>query len=76
MNDYPDLPRTTINDADRVYPGLGVAPVSQALKMVMESGFQGSLSLELFNRTYWQQDPKEVAKTGLEKMKLSVAAAT
>ena len=76
MNDYPDIPRATITDADRVYPGLGVAPVSKVLKMVMESGFDGSLSLELFNRTYWQQDPNEVAKTGLEKMKQAVAAVT
>lgn len=74
MNDYPDIPRPNINDADRVYPGLGVAPVTRALKMVMQSGFQGALSLELFNRTYWQQDPNEVAKTGLEKMKQCVAA--
>jgi hypothetical protein len=27
------------------------------------------LSLELFNREYWEQDPLQVAKTGLEKMK-------
>jgi 2-keto-myo-inositol isomerase len=76
MNDYPDMPRTTITDADRIYPGLGIAPVTKALKMVMDSGFAGVLSLELFNRTYWQQDPNEVAKTGLEKMKQSVALAT
>jgi hypothetical protein len=31
------------------------------------------LSLELFNREYWAQDPFEVAKTGLEKMKKVVA---
>ena len=30
-------------------------------------------SLELFNRDYWQQDPLEVAKLGLEKMKTIVA---
>ncbi|MCU0716170.1 MAG: sugar phosphate isomerase/epimerase [Pirellula sp.] len=73
MNDYPDLPRDTINDADRVYPGDGVAPVSQALKTLINSGFQGVLSLELFNRAYWSQDPLTVAKTGLAKMKQSVA---
>ena len=31
-------------------------------------GYAGYLSLELFNSTYWKQDPLEVAKTGLEKM--------
>lgn len=73
MNDYPNMPRETINDADRVYPGDGVAPVSQALKTLISSGFQGVLSLELFNRAYWSQDPLSVAKTGLEKMKQTVS---
>ena len=31
------------------------------------------LSLELFNRDYWKQDPLEVAKTGLAKVKAAVA---
>jgi len=76
MNDYPaDPPRATINDADRVYPGDGVAPISDILKMLHANGFQGALSLELFNRTYWEQDPLKVAKTGLVKMKQAVANA-
>ena len=74
MNDYPDIPRDKINDADRVYPGDGIAPVSKILKMVMDSGFDGVLSLELFNRTYWQQDPNLVASKGLEHMKRALAA--
>ena len=38
-------------------------------------GYRGFLSLELFNHTYWKQDPHAVAKTGLEKLKASVAKA-
>jgi len=30
------------------------------------------LSLELFNRDYWSQDPLQVARTGLEKMRTLV----
>jgi hypothetical protein len=30
------------------------------------------LSLELFNPTYWKQDPLAVAKAGLAKMKAAV----
>jgi len=30
------------------------------------------LSLELFNRDYWQKDPLSVAETGLSKMKALV----
>jgi hypothetical protein len=35
-------------------------------------GYRGMLSLELFNRDYWRQDPQEVAREGLRKMKESV----
>ena len=32
-------------------------------------GYRGFLSVELFNRDYWKQDPLAVAKTGLAKTK-------
>jgi 2-keto-myo-inositol isomerase len=69
MNDYPaDPPRDKINDSYRVFPGDGVAPLKQILSYLPVSG--GTvLSLELFNQKYWQQDPLEIARTGLEKMK-------
>jgi sugar phosphate isomerase/epimerase len=76
VNDYPaDPPRETISDADRVYMGDGVAPTSMILQTIYKNGFRGMLSLELFNRTYWEQDALEVARTGLEKMKVSVRKA-
>jgi 2-keto-myo-inositol isomerase len=76
MNDYPaDPPRETISDQHRVYPGDGVAPIRYALQAMMRNGFAGVLSLELFNRDYWNQDPNVVAATGLAKMKASVADA-
>ena len=76
MNDYPaDPPRETISDADRVYPGDGVAPLDKILQTLAASGYTGALSLELFNRSYWEQDAAVVARTGLEKMKAAVAKA-
>jgi 2-keto-myo-inositol isomerase len=76
MNDYPaDLPRAKITDADRVYPGDGVAPLVPLLRALHKLGFRGMLSLELFNRDYWKQDPLVVARTGLAKMKAVVAKA-
>lgn len=70
FNDAPESPpREQQTDADRVYPGDGIAPLGDMLKILKESGYQGAISLELFNRTYWEQDPKEVARVGLEKMK-------
>ena len=55
--------------------GDGVAPTSMILQTIYKNGFRGMLSLELFNRTYWEQDALEVARTGLEKMKASVRKA-
>ena len=75
MNDYPDISKDKISDADRVYPGDGIAPVSKILSTVFDSGFDGVLSIELFNRTYWQQDPNLVAAKGLASMKLAVSQA-
>jgi 2-keto-myo-inositol isomerase len=76
MNDYPkNPPRATIKDADRVYPGDGIAPLTDVLRMLLHNGFNGVLSLELFNPEYWKQDPLAVARTGLAKMKESVAKA-
>jgi sugar phosphate isomerase/epimerase len=75
MNDYPaEPPRDEIADAHRVYPGDGVAPLAGLLRDLRAAGFRGALSLELFNREYWKQDPLTVAKTGLERMRAAVAA--
>jgi len=74
MNDYPStLSREEIGDKDRVYPGLGVGPIAQVLTDLKKAGGPTVLSLELFNRDYWAQDPLEVAKSGLISMKEAVA---
>jgi len=76
MNDYPaDPPRETITDRDRVYPGDGIAPLTQILRDLQANGSRAFLSLELFNPSLWKQDPMAVAKTGLEKMKDAVSKA-
>ncbi len=74
MNDYPaDPPREQINDSYRTYPGDGVAPLTDLLQTLRRTGGQKVLSLELFSRTFWSQDPLTVAKTGLAKMQAVVA---
>jgi len=76
MNDYPaDPPRDTIGDPDRVFPGDGIAPLGRILRDLKAAGYAGMLSLELFNRSYWQRDARWVAQTGREKMDAAVAAA-
>jgi len=76
INDYPaEPPREQARDSDRIFPGDGVAPISQILRDLHANGCNAALSLELFNRTYYQQDPLTVAKTGLAKMKSAVKKA-
>ncbi len=73
MNDYPDTPaRDKIGDQHRVYPGDGIAPLDQFFRDLLAIGFRGALSVELFNRGYWKQEPLEVAKTALAKTKAAV----
>jgi 2-keto-myo-inositol isomerase len=70
INDYPnDPPREKIDDSHRVYPGDGIGPVKEILRLLRQNGGQTVLSLEIFNRKYWAEDALEVAKTGLSKIK-------
>lgn len=73
MNDYPNIPHKEIKDKDRVYVGEGVAPVANILRTMIETGFDGVLSLELFNPTYWEDDIENVLRVGLQGMKKAVS---
>lgn len=76
MNDYPaDPPRETIRDADRVFPGDGIAPLTEILQGFDAVGARPVLSLELFNPSYWALPAEECARIGLDKLKAAVAAA-
>lgn len=76
MNDYPaDPPREKANDSHRLFPGDGAGPITEILRHLRSTGGTKVLSLELFNREYWQQDALEVARTGLNKMKAAVQKA-
>ena len=73
INDYPEIPnREAVTDADRVYPGDGVAPWDQILQSLNAIGYEGMLSLELFNQDYWDQGPEASAREGLEKLRQCV----
>jgi sugar phosphate isomerase/epimerase len=76
VNDYPAEPaREVMKDSHRVYPGDGVAPLTQIFRTLRDNGFRGFLSLELFNPDYWKQDALQVARTGLEKSRTAVSRA-
>ncbi len=77
LNDLPKdhPPREKLTDADRVYPGDGVMPLRQLLRDLRSVGYDGALSVELFNPHYYQQDPMFVARTALEKTQALITAA-
>ncbi len=68
-NDAPgDKPFAEQSDADRVLPGDGVGPLREIERLALEQGYEGYVSLELFNPELWTRDPMEVAQVGMEKM--------
>lgn len=70
VNDYPArLSPSQITDADRTYPGDGVAPIKRILQILHKRDQPLILSTEVFNKAYYSQDALLVAKTALAKMK-------
>ena len=69
LNDYPGIEPAKITDADRVYPGDGIAPLKEVYTVLRDMNYDGVLSIELFNHDYWKEDALKVAKTALEKAK-------
>lgn len=74
MNDYAaNQSRATITDADRTYPGDGVAPIKKTLQLLGKREKPLVLSVEVFNKSYYAQDALVVAKTALAKLKAVTA---
>jgi 2-keto-myo-inositol isomerase len=66
VNDYHAAPdRGQITDAERVFPGAGVAPTHAFAGLLHRAGYRGYLSLELFRQDYPGQDALDVARQGL-----------
>ena len=69
VNDYPSTkPRTELTDADRVWPGDGIAPWRELFATLCEQRLEPWLSIELFNPAYWRTTPSDTLRTGIEKM--------
>ncbi len=73
INDVPTEPPTAIQtDADRVMVGEGTADLPRVIANLRTIGYRGPLSLELFNPTLWEEDPAEVARRGLDRVRALV----
>ena len=74
MNDHPaNLPASAITDADRIYPGDGVAPIARMLRILKKPDQPLIISCEVFNKNYYKKDALQVAQTALAKMKAITA---
>jgi sugar phosphate isomerase/epimerase len=70
FNDTPaSPPREEQHDHCRVMPGDGHLNLRQYVRLLADTGYDRFLSLELFREDLWSQDPTEVARRGLERMR-------
>ncbi len=73
INDLPrELDPLTQKDEDRVMVGDGIAPLPRVIANLRAIGYRGPLSLELFNRGLWAEDPVLVVKRGLDRVRALV----
>jgi sugar phosphate isomerase/epimerase len=63
------IPRGRQKDPDRVMPGDGAIDLYAEVRLLREMGYKGTVSLELFNKQLWEQDPREVLQIGIERLR-------
>jgi 2-keto-myo-inositol isomerase len=62
INDAENLPKESLTDAHRLYPGEGILPIKEIKKRFEKIGYDRMVSIEIFRPEYWDDDPFEVAK--------------
>ena len=50
-------------------PGDGPIDLQTEMTVLREKNYPGAISLELFNAQLWSQDPAEVLRLGIERMR-------
>lgn len=69
INDLPAEPPFEMQtDHDRVMLGEGVLDLPHVVNMLRNIGYEGPVSLELFNEKLWVEDPANVLRTGFERL--------
>ena len=69
LNDAPSKPPREIEDADRVLPGDGVIRLAELIAALRARGYEGPWSLETFNPTLWNRDPRQVSSEGRSRLR-------
>ena len=71
--DVAGVPRETMTDADRVFPGEGDFRLGPVVDRLREIGYAGWVSLELFNPVVWKAKPTQVAELGMTALRRLVS---
>jgi 2-keto-myo-inositol isomerase len=66
INDAENLPKETLTDAHRLYPGTGILPIREIKAHFDKIGYDRMVSIEIFRPEYWNEDPFEVARRAKE----------
>ncbi|MCD9188176.1 MAG: sugar phosphate isomerase/epimerase [Pyrinomonadaceae bacterium] len=66
INDAENLPKESLTDAHRLYPGTGILPIREIKAKFDEIGYDRMVSIEIFRPEYWNEDPFEVARKAKE----------
>ncbi len=67
--DLAGVPRELATDADRILPGEGDFELAALLRQLRATGYDGWVSLELFNPTLWQIPASQVAELGFRALR-------
>lgn len=67
--DVMGTPRELMSDSDRVMPGDGEFRLLEVLQAIQQMGFQGPISLELFNPLFWQMKLSQISELGFTALK-------
>lgn len=68
FNDCVKKPIDVLQDADRVWPGLGYFDLQGFVASLNQMNYKGYISMELFNPAYWKGEPKQTMKDGFAAM--------
>jgi 2-keto-myo-inositol isomerase len=71
VNDAPPISIEKVVDTDRLFPPDGVINVEKYVQELRARQFEGPVSVELFNKEYWEMDAEKVmglAKASIEKL--------
>lgn len=75
INDLPAYPPILEQeDSDRVMLGDGVVDLNRVVANLSRIGYSGPISLELFNPHLWMQDPLDVCRIGMERLRALISS--